>query len=134
VISKKVTNILLILMNSIKVLVFLVIVEVVCCEDFIYPKYTFRKKSNWARKYKSLERNCKETPCAAGKDNFKLNLEQLKCVRLCISEKCYKELYEWNELEAGEIDVRLVSFKGCVAKELRENSDKELKEKTNKEL
>jgi len=63
-----------------------------------------------------------------------LNLEQLKCVRLCISEKCYKELYEWNELEAGEIDVRLVSFKGCVAKELRENSDKELKEKTNKEL
>lgn len=32
-----------------------------------------------------------------------------------MSEFCYNELYGEDELEEGEIDVRLNSFKGCLS-------------------
>merc|ERR1712168_389216 len=41
-------------------------------------------------------------------------LDKLRCMRICMSKVCYDELYSWNELEDGEIDVRLNSFKGCI--------------------
>lgn len=49
-------------------------------------------------------------------------LEVIKCIRLCLSPNCYKEIYAWNELELGEIDIRSTSFKGCVVQELRKNA------------
>lgn len=35
------------------------------------------------------------------------------CVRQCIAPSCYKDLYQNDLLEEGEVDVRLNSFKGC---------------------
>ncbi|VVC91326.1 unnamed protein product, partial [Leptidea sinapis] len=40
-------------------------------------------------------------------------LERTHCVRECISPSCYREIYQLDPLEEGEIDVRLNSFKGC---------------------
>lgn len=66
-------------------------------------------------------------------------MTRTKCVRECISPSCYREIYDFDEvlpkiisvqtvvqmsyrptrsfllfqLEEGEIDVRLISFKGC---------------------
>lgn len=40
-------------------------------------------------------------------------IEFNRCVRECVSPICYKEIYRFDELEEGEIDVRLNSFKGC---------------------
>ncbi|KAK4292938.1 hypothetical protein Pmani_034328 [Petrolisthes manimaculis] len=36
-----------------------------------------------------------------------------RCVRQCVSPSCYLDIYTHDELEEGEIDVRLPSFKGC---------------------
>lgn len=61
--------------------------------------------------YKEFESACKQsTPCVDLKTG---SLRRLKCVRECISPSCYQEIYKINDLEEGEIDVRLQSFKGC---------------------
>ncbi|KAH8399053.1 hypothetical protein KR215_001292, partial [Drosophila sulfurigaster] len=39
---------------------------------------------------------------------------KLNCLRRCISPSCYQDIYAFDELEEGEIDVRMNSFKGCV--------------------
>lgn len=43
----------------------------------------------------------------------KKGLENIQCVRECISPPCYAAIYKSDELEEGEIDIRLTSFKGC---------------------
>ncbi|XP_048585261.1 uncharacterized protein LOC116621171 [Nematostella vectensis] len=99
------------------------------CRDFDYKRYPFRKKQRHvsnvsrgthrskrhARRYINLEEDCARGPCARLS-----GLEQIKCSRKCVSPACYKELYEWDELEEGEIDVRLDSFKGCVVAEIQD--------------
>lgn len=61
--------------------------------------------------YKEFESACKQTDACIDMDTG--SMERLKCVRECISPSCYREIYRINELEEGEIDVRLQSFKGC---------------------
>lgn len=99
----------------------------VLCRDLNFPRYNIRRKSTWARKYNRKERECKTNPCEVGElSNSALNFEQLKCIRNCLSASCYNEIYAWDELEEGEIDIRASSFKGCTAFELRRNSSTEL--------
>ncbi|CAH3150527.1 unnamed protein product [Porites evermanni] len=88
-------------------------------KEFRYKHYTFRKKQRLAKKYSPLEKGCEVNQC---KDLF--GLELIKCTRKCISQTCYDELYAWDELEEGEIDVRLTSFKGCVVKQLQEQESR----------
>lgn len=62
--------------------------------------------------YNEFESACKQsTPCI--EIDPVGSLERLKCIRECISPSCYQEIYRINDLEEGEIDVRLQSFKGC---------------------
>lgn len=88
-------------------------------KDFRYKHYTFRKKQRLAKRYSPLEKDCETITC----QGF-VGFELTKCKRKCISQFCYNELYAWDELEQGEIDVRLTSFKGCVVKQLQDQESK----------
>ena len=44
----------------------------------------------------------------------------MNCVNKCLSPECFKQIYELDELEDGEIDyVRERSFHKCIEKEFR---------------
>jgi len=88
-------------------------------KEFRYKHYTFRKKQRLAKKYAPLEKDCETNKCQS-----LVGLELIKCTRQCISQACYDELYAWDELEEGEIDVRLTSFKGCVVKQFQEGENR----------
>jgi hypothetical protein len=47
-------------------------------------------------------------------------IDMINCVRQCISYTCYKNIYEKDPLERGEIDVRSTHFKTCWIKEQKE--------------
>lgn len=47
-------------------------------------------------------------------------IDMINCVRRCISHSCYKDIYEKDPLERGEIDVRSNQFKTCWIKEQKE--------------
>lgn len=56
-----------------------------------------------------------EVACESSNDCIDLEgVDKVKCARQCISQKCYQDIYSFDDLEEGEIDVRLNSFKGCV--------------------
>ncbi|KAL8604640.1 hypothetical protein ACOMHN_013420 [Nucella lapillus] len=78
--------------------------------QFQFKRYTYRKKRD-DKKYRSAKQRCEMSSECHG---F-WGVEQTKCVRMCISETCYKELYGDDPLEEGEVDVRLNSYKGCLS-------------------
>jgi hypothetical protein len=47
-------------------------------------------------------------------------IDMINCVRRCISYSCYKDIYEKDPLERGEIDARSNEFKSCWIKEQKE--------------
>lgn len=80
--------------------------------EYQYKKYTYRKKRD-DKIYKNKKQPCEVNPdCLA-----KRGAQQAVCIRQCVSETCYQDIYGEDELEEGEIDVRLNSFKGCVAQQ-----------------
>ncbi|XP_022905531.1 uncharacterized protein [Onthophagus taurus] len=52
-----------------------------------------------------------ESACEQGCNGS--GVSKVLCVRQCISPSCYRDLYSYDPLEEGEVDVRLNSFKGC---------------------
>lgn len=94
---------------------FIIVLDSICEVEaarvqYQYKKYTYRKKRD-DKVYKNAKQPCDVNPeCLA-----KRGAEQAICIRKCISEFCYSDIYAADELEEGEIDVRLNSFKGCVA-------------------
>ncbi|XP_064626046.1 uncharacterized protein LOC135486864 [Lineus longissimus] len=96
------------------IILILVCVEALLIEvdgvEFSFKRYPYKKKQKNEKKYKNIIQRCEEDPECA----LLTGLEQTKCLRQCASPTCYDELYVWDELEDGEIDVRLPSFKGCV--------------------
>ncbi|XP_028403820.1 uncharacterized protein LOC114526423 [Dendronephthya gigantea] len=84
---------------------------------FQFKRYSYRKKSGNERRYRLEEERCHNVD----ECQLKKGLDKEKCVRTCVSKQCYDELYSWNELEEGEIDVRLTSFKGCVVQQIRDH-------------
>ncbi|XP_014780256.1 uncharacterized protein LOC106876277 [Octopus bimaculoides] len=85
-------------------------------KEYVFKQYKFRKKRD-DKHYRHAKSQC-ETSAHCQK-LLTRPLDHTRCVRLCISEKCYNELYGHDELEEGEIDVRLNSFKGCYFLDLR---------------
>ena len=96
------------------VLVLLLLMEILLPVDarveFQYKRYTYRKKRD-DKKYRTAKQRCEMSSECQGI----FGVEHTKCVRICISETCYSELYGEDPLEEGEIDVRLNSFKGCLS-------------------
>jgi hypothetical protein len=76
-----------------------------------YKRYSYSKKKTNERKIRNMKQQCESREC-----NNVYGLDNTKCVRKCMSEFCYSEIYSDDELEEGEIDVRYDSFKGCVIK------------------
>ncbi|KAK3710514.1 hypothetical protein RRG08_021328 [Elysia crispata] len=96
-----------------RVLVLLLLSEL-CLSSVIeykFKRYTYRKKRD-DKRYKSVRQRCEvgDSQCQG-----LWGVEHTKCIRRCMSEFCYNELYGDDELEDGEIDVRLNSFKGCLS-------------------
>ncbi|KAA0202422.1 hypothetical protein HAZT_HAZT009411 [Hyalella azteca] len=81
--------------------------------DFTHFPYkeTVTNEKQWAEYESACEQS---TECLA-----KTGVLRVRCVRECISPHCYNVLYRHDELEEGEVDVRLSSFKGCFLKKLK---------------
>lgn len=96
-----------------RLLVCLILVTVfnliLCRKEYIFKRYTYRKKRD-DKKYKSVRQHCETNADCHGLWGVK----HTACIRKCMSPFCYKELYGEDDLEEGEIDVRLNSFKGCL--------------------
>ncbi|XP_053952627.1 uncharacterized protein LOC128859662 [Anastrepha ludens] len=84
---------------------------------FHFPEYAYKETSKNEIIYHEFETSCeRNTLCE--------NLEGVvkkSCVRRCISYTCYQDIYGFDDLEEGEIDVRLNSFKGCVIQRTGKN-------------
>ncbi|CAH8551753.1 unnamed protein product [Schistosoma turkestanicum] len=84
--------------------------------SFKFPVYQYKRKATNEQLFQKVTSDCNDI-CSLHNSG---SLEHTKCIRLCISETCYKSLYGFDELEEGEIDVRFSSFKGCVLQKLKE--------------
>lgn len=78
--------------------------------QYTFKHYTYRKKRD-DKKYRNAKQRCE----IASECQGLFGVEYTKCVRMCVSEICYNELYGEDPLEEGEVDVRLNSFKGCLS-------------------
>ena len=70
-------------------------------------KYSLKVSSQVDNSFQQQEKELAET-------------DMINCVRQCISYSCYKNIYEKDPLELGEIDVRFNQFKSCWIKEQKE--------------
>ncbi|EDW33652.1 GL11860 [Drosophila persimilis] len=78
---------------------------------FHFPEYAYKETSKNEITYHEQEVACEQhTQCV----NLNVGVTKINCIRHCISPSCYQDIYAFNALEEGEIDVRLNSFKGCV--------------------
>jgi len=90
-------------------------------DEFPYQRYGFRKNKKNDKVIKAVKQRC-EVRGGGGPGGGCVGLygvEQLACVRRCMSPLCYQQLYAYDELEEGEIDVRYNSFKGCILENQR---------------
>ncbi|XP_050332833.1 uncharacterized protein LOC126761015 [Bactrocera neohumeralis] len=84
---------------------------------FHFPEYAYKETSKNEILYHEFETACeRNTLC----ENLEAVMKK-SCVRRCISYTCYQDIYGFDELEEGEIDVRLNSFKGCVIQRTGKN-------------
>ncbi|XP_073838209.1 uncharacterized protein [Musca autumnalis] len=77
---------------------------------FHFPEYAYKETSKNEITYHDFEVNCEQHVACESLEGVK----RKACVRRCISYSCYQDIYAFDDLEEGEIDVRLNSFKGCV--------------------
>ncbi|XP_071440301.1 uncharacterized protein [Hetaerina americana] len=79
---------------------------------FSFPEFPYKESAKNEAWFREQEASCEESsPCAAAMAESRI--ARTRCARQCLSPSCYKDIYEVDELEEGEIDVRLNSFKGC---------------------
>ncbi|XP_035910480.1 uncharacterized protein LOC118511469 [Anopheles stephensi] len=84
---------------------------------FQFPEYDFKETSKNELTFREYESACDQSNRCAEFDG----IERTRCVRECISPSCYQEIYKFDELEEGEIDVRLNSFRACFMQRLNRN-------------
>ncbi|XP_052859906.1 uncharacterized protein LOC128267157 [Anopheles cruzii] len=103
-----------------RVLVVGSLVATACAADadkvvFQFPEYDYKETSKNEITFREFESACDQR--CAGFDG----IERTRCVRECVSPSCYQEIYKFDELEEGEIDVRLNSFRACFMQRLHRN-------------
>uniref|UniRef100_A0AAG5DH57 Uncharacterized protein n=1 Tax=Anopheles atroparvus TaxID=41427 RepID=A0AAG5DH57_ANOAO len=77
---------------------------------FQFPEYDFKETSKNEITFREYESACDQSSRCATIDD---GIGRTRCVRECVSPSCYQEIYKFDELEEGEIDVRLNSFRAC---------------------
>ncbi|XP_041357907.1 uncharacterized protein LOC121374867 [Gigantopelta aegis] len=83
--------------------------QVTAVEYTFKHRYSYKKKRD-DKRYKNAKQRCD----MSGQCQGIYGIELTRCLRQCMSKRCYNELYADDKLEEGEIDVRLNSFKGCL--------------------
>ncbi|CAH1640779.1 unnamed protein product [Spodoptera littoralis] len=76
---------------------------------FTFKEYQYKDTPKNEMTFREFETACEQS----GACSQTTGLLKTRCVRECVSPSCYRELYQDDALEEGEIDVRLNSFKGC---------------------
>jgi len=76
---------------------------------FTFPEFQYKESSKNEVAFREFESACEQSPTCAHMSG----ISRVRCVRECISPSCYQDIYQSDQLEEGEIDVRLNSFKGC---------------------
>ncbi|KAJ4434394.1 hypothetical protein ANN_22954 [Periplaneta americana] len=76
---------------------------------FTFPEFQYKETSKNEMAFREFESACEQNPTCAQMSG----ITRMRCVRECISPSCYQDIYQSDQLEEGEIDVRLNSFKGC---------------------
>ncbi|ETN59242.1 hypothetical protein AND_009173 [Anopheles darlingi] len=106
---------------------------------FQFPEYDYKETSKNEITFREFESACDQSNRCATYEG----IERTRCVRECISPSCYQEIYKFdevytlsglakrqcnplistfaNQLEEGEIDVRLNSFRACFMQRLSRN-------------
>ncbi|XP_023169682.1 uncharacterized protein LOC111598598 [Drosophila hydei] len=79
---------------------------------FHFPEYAYKETSKNEIIYHDFELACGQNSLCVNANPAMVS--KLNCLRQCISHSCYQDIYAFDELEDGEIDVRMNSFKGCV--------------------
>ncbi|KAK9722329.1 protein of unknown function (DUF4787) [Popillia japonica] len=80
------------------------------CEEkvvYTFTEFAYKESAKNEAMFREYEATC-EAGCSGKK-----GVSKVLCVRQCVSPSCYKDLYQQDQLEEGEVDVRLNSFKGC---------------------
>ncbi|XP_053690104.1 uncharacterized protein LOC128738770 [Sabethes cyaneus] len=85
---------------------------------FQFPEYDYKETSKNELAFREFESACDQS---ARCSSFADGIQKTRCVRECVSPSCYQEIYKFDELEEGEIDVRLNSFRACFMLRLSRN-------------
>ncbi|KAF7989208.1 hypothetical protein HCN44_007738 [Aphidius gifuensis] len=81
---------------------------------FTFPEYLYKESSKNDLLFQKFEQACEESgACKTTQSQQRSTTAHTRCIRECVSPSCYHEIYFSDQLEEGEIDVRLNSFKGC---------------------
>jgi hypothetical protein len=79
-----------------------------------FPEYDYKRKLNLENQFKKQYIKCEASDACT---SLGVDIDRENCIYKCMSNRCYKEIYDFDPLEEGEIDQRLVSFKGCFSEE-----------------
>ncbi|XP_055536873.1 uncharacterized protein LOC129725281 [Wyeomyia smithii] len=94
-------------------LLVIIVLPFVRCENekvvFQFPEYDYKETSKNELAFREYESACDQSPRCSTYEG----IQKTRCVRECVSPSCYQEIYRFDELEEGEIDVRLNSFRAC---------------------
>ncbi|XP_011881778.1 PREDICTED: uncharacterized protein LOC105569713 [Vollenhovia emeryi] len=83
-------------------------------KTFTFPEYPYKETTKNELLFKQFEQACEENGgCKLLSEHGIDGVAKTRCIRECVSPSCYREIYLFDQLEEGEIDVRLNSFKGC---------------------
>lgn len=83
-------------------------------KTFTFPEYPYKETTKNELLFRQFEQACEESgACKMQSEHRSGDVAKTRCIRECVSPSCYKEIYLFDQLEEGEIDVRLNSFKGC---------------------
>ncbi|TGZ52661.1 Uncharacterized protein DBV15_07744 [Temnothorax longispinosus] len=84
-------------------------------KTFTFPEYPYKETTKNEALFRQFEQDCEESGACKMLSHRSDGVAKTRCIRECVSPSCYKEIYLFDQvqLEEGEIDVRLISFKGC---------------------
>ncbi|XP_035734661.1 uncharacterized protein LOC118447177 [Vespa mandarinia] len=82
-------------------------------KTFTFPEYPYKETTKNEFLFRQFEQACEESGACKMLSQQASSVAKTRCIRECVSPSCYKEIYLFDQLEEGEIDVRLNSFKGC---------------------
>ncbi|KAG7198848.1 hypothetical protein KM043_015675 [Ampulex compressa] len=85
----------------------------ILAKTFSFPEYPYKETTKNELLFRQFEQACEESGACKMQPLQRSGVAKTRCIRECVSPSCYKEIYLFDQLEEGEIDVRLNSFKGC---------------------